>query len=310
MAFSSKLGYYSASGGMGMRRMDRLARLLYDVHSESNEAVIAAAKGLLELGEYGKPAGTYLLKGGKAALGARRLADAVVLLYHGLRVAEPNTKIWANLLVTRAAACARHGYCRDAIAAGEQFLSAVDLLPHKTRALIPYAHHSIGFAWDRLKAHDKAATHFRLALETHADPTQRTIAACDLAWVLTLSDQVQEAAVVLSQVEASADPYAPFVLSGTTALIHFRQGRFAEAATEAERTEALAIGHAEAWADSLAEVQYWHSRALWEQGDRYRAAALALRVAIVADQHWNLDLRDRASAWLAEMMDKGGIQNA
>jgi tetratricopeptide (TPR) repeat protein len=295
---------------MAMRQTDRLEQLLDDVKSELGEVVLAAAKGLLELGEYGQPAGIYLLKGGKAALGVGRLADAVVLLYHGLRVAEPNTKLWADLLVNRASACAHHGFYRDAITAGEQFLGMLDNLPPEASTYIPYAHHAVGFAWDKLKEHTKAATHFRMAVETYQDPDQRAISACDLAWALTLSGQAEAAEHVLSQVPDSQDSFATFVLSGTAALVHYHRGRFAEAAAAAERAEALAFGNETTWANSLAEVQYWLSRSAWELGDRYRAAAVALRVAVVADQHWNLDLRDQASAWLAEIMDKGGIQNA
>lgn len=81
-----------------MRKMNRLERLVEDVKSGADTGVLAAAKGLLELGEYGRPAGIYLLKGSKAGLGAGLLADAVVLLYHGLRVAEPNTNVWADPL--------------------------------------------------------------------------------------------------------------------------------------------------------------------------------------------------------------------
>lgn len=292
-----------------MRQTDRLERMLEGIHSESTEAVIAAAKGLLELGDYGQPAGIYLLKGGKAALGAGRLADAVVLLYHGLRVAEPGTKVWADLLVNRASACARHGFCRDAISSGQQFLAAVETLPAETRMYIPYAHHAMGFAYDKLKDHAMAAAHFRNAVETYEHPHQRTIAACDLAWALTLSGQVEAAEHVLTQAEDSKNSFATFVLTGTTALVHYHQRRFAEAVAVAERAEALAIGNEDTWATSLAEVQYWLSRAVYALGDRYRAAALALRVAVVADQHWDLDLRDRASGWLTEIMDKGGLHN-
>lgn len=291
-----------------MRPVDHIERLLADMHSGSNEAIIAAAKRLLELGEYGSPAGTYLLAGGKAALRAGRLADAVVLLHRGLQVAEPHTKLWADLLVSHAGACAKHGFARNAITDGEQFLHAVPSLPAETHVLIPYAHHAVGFGYDELKEHRKAATHYRLAAETHSDPVQRAIATSDLAFALALAGEADEADQALQPVESTHDEYATFVLAGTTAIVRCHQGRFSETVAEAERAEALAIGNEERWAVPMAETQYWHARAAYQLGDRYRAGALALQVALVACKHWRLELERRASAFLAEIMDKGGIR--
>lgn len=290
-----------------MKRTDRLERLLEEIQSGSGEAVISAAKSLTTLGEFGSPAGTYLLAGGKAALRLGRLADAVVLLYHGLQVAEPNSKVWAELLVNRAIACGQHGFCRDAVTSGEKFLAIECPLAQETTAFVPYAHHAVGFGYDDLKNHDKAVTHYRLAAEMHVDPIQRLRASVDLAFALALSGRPDEADFVLAGLDPMDDPDVTFGIAGATAIVRYHQQRFAEAVAAAERAQALAVGNEERWAVPLAETEYWLARAVRELGDRHRSAALALRVAIIAGQNWRLELRDRAMAWLAEIMDKGGI---
>ena len=293
-----------------MKQVDRLEQLLQGVDSGADETVVTSATELLELGELGCPAGTYLLAGGKAALRLGRLADAVVLLYHGLRVAEPNTKVWADLLVNRATACSQHGFYRDAIASGEQFLQLAAQLPAETSPFLPYAHHAVAFAYDRLKDFGRAATHYRMAVYLYQDPIQRSIATCDLAYALVFSGALRDAELVLSEVVESDNAYASFVLACTTTVVRFYQARLSDALAASQRAEGLALGKEQLWANPLAELAYWQSRVVWELGDRHRSAALAFRAAVAADQLWNLDLRDTASDWLAEIMDKGGIHGA
>ncbi len=297
-------------GVMGMEQVDLRTRYVADVLSGSDEAVVTAAKCLITLGEYGSHAGEYPLAGGKAALRLGRLADAVVLLHQGLRVAEPNSLVWADLLVNRAVACAHHGFYPDAITAANKFLDVLPALPATAVGWVPYAHHALGLAHDRLQQYGKAVPHHRLALESYADPVRRAQAAADLAYSLTLSGNADDADVVLAQVPDVEDPFTRFVLRGTLAIVRYCQRRFADAVVEAERAEAISVGHEDLWASPLAEVRYWLSRAVWELGDRCRAAALALHAAVVADQRWNLALRDAASDWLTLILEKGGLRDA
>ncbi|HYF93423.1 MAG TPA: hypothetical protein VD969_14515 [Symbiobacteriaceae bacterium] len=282
--------------------------LLQQLRSGAADSVVDAAKRLLELGELGSPAGTFSLMGGKAAIGVGRLADAVVLLYHGLRVAEPNTKVWAELLVNRAIACAHHGFYLDAICAGEQFLALTDSLPADTATFIPYAHHAVAFAQDRRKEYLRAVAHYRRAAELHADPVQRAITTSDLAYALILAGQTDDADAILSRAEACEDRFATFVLACTTTLLRYHQGHFSDAFGASQRAESLACGNEKLWANPLAELWYWQSRIVWEMGDRRSSAALALRASVKASELWNLGLRDKADEWLAELLDKGGIR--
>jgi tetratricopeptide (TPR) repeat protein len=295
---------------MGMRQIDLRDRLLADMQSGDDAAIVAAVQELLTLGEYGEPSGTYLLTGGRAALRLGHLADAVVLLYHGLRVAAPGSLTWAELLVNRAVACSRHGFYQDAINAGEQFLAAIDALPSKARDWIPHSRHAMGLAHDRLHQYDKAVPHHRVAAETYPDPTRRTHSLCDLAYSLALSGDSTGADHVLSSVEVFDAPVTQFVYYSTTTVVLWHQGRHGDAVAAGARAEALAADNEGAWALPLAELRYWLSRAVWDMGDRHRAAALALCAAVVAHEHWHFALQDAANAWLTEIMAKGGIGNA
>lgn len=285
-------------------------RRLADMQSANDSLIVEAAKGLMELGEYGTPAGTYLLAGGQAALRLRRLADAVVLLYHGLLVAQPKTALWAEILVNRAIACSRHGFYDDALAAGEEFLAVVETLPSRAQAWVPHTHHAMGLAHDRLRQYDKAVPHHRIAAELYPDAVRRMYSACDLAYSLALSGDVLSADHVLSTVVPVDEATAKFVHCSTTALVRYQQGRYTEAVAAGDLAEALAAGNEDAWALPYAELRYWLSRATWETGDRYRAAKLGYYAALVAHHRWHLTLRDAANAWLAEMLSKGGILNA
>ncbi|HWI53899.1 MAG TPA: hypothetical protein VNT01_17305 [Symbiobacteriaceae bacterium] len=285
-------------------------RLLADMQSANDSLIVEAAKALMEIGEYGSPAGTYLLAGGQAALRLRRLADAVVLLYHGLLVAEPNTLVWAEILVNRAIACSRHGFYHDAITAGEEFLAVLEALPSRAQTWVPHTHHAIGLAYDRLQQYSKAVPHHRIAAEMYPDPVRHMYSTCDLAYSLALSGDVPGADQVLSTVVAVDEATAQFVFHSTTALVRYHQGRYSEAVAAGDRADSLATGNEEAWALPHAELRYWLSRATWETGDRYRAAKLGLYAALVAHHRWHLTLRDAANAWLAEMLSKGGILNA
>ncbi|MGE5531971.1 MAG: hypothetical protein ACM3VW_07650 [Bacteroidota bacterium] len=286
----------------------RLDQLLEDIRSGSDEAKIAAVKALLELGKFGSPAGAYPLEGAKAALRAWRLADAIVFLHHGLRVAEPHTPLWAELLVNRAIACAHHGFFREAIEAGDQFLAVVVGLSAKTRSFIPYAHHAIGFAYDALKDHARAIQHYRLAAEMHTDPVEQTRAGIDLAYALAMSGDPGAADCIIQGVTPTQDPLVNFGLATATTIIRYQQGRFSEAVDAGERALALASGQEDRWAIPLAETQYWLARAVFELGDRQRSVALALRVEFVAYERWHLELGGRADALLAEILGKGGIE--
>ncbi|HEY3366702.1 MAG TPA: hypothetical protein VGK74_16755 [Symbiobacteriaceae bacterium] len=280
-----------------------------DLHSTSDEARVAAAKGLLQLGEFGTPAGTHLLAGAKAALRLWRLADAVVLTYHGLKVVQPQTMLWADMLANRAIACARHGFYSEAISAGEQFLKAVEALPAAAQWL-PYVHHAMGLAHDCLQQYADAAFHHRLATELHVDPVERAIAASDLAYSLARSGNAAEADRVLSQVADVGNPFASFVVACTTTLVRYHQRRHAEAVTAGKAATALAAGQEDAWAVPVAELHYWMSKAVWELGDGFHAAAWALHAAVVAEERFQLALSKAATEWLAEIMDRGGIRDA
>lgn len=245
-----------------MEQNDRREQWLNDMHSTSDEAIVQAAKGLMVLGEYGNPTGIHLLEGGKAALRLWRLADASVLLFHGLRVVQPHTMVWMEILANRATACAQFGLWPCAIDAGEQFLAAVGELP-EARKWLPHVHHAIGFSHDRLKQHAVAAQHFRIAAEMYVDADRRAEATADYAYALTFSGQAEEAGRVLSQAPEGKSPYAKFVLSGTTAIVRHHQGRYEESVAAGEQAEALAQDNEDAWAVSLAEVRYWISRAVW-----------------------------------------------
>lgn len=293
-----------------MHQVDCHQRLLADMHSNDDATVLAAATKLLELGEYGTPVGTYLLKAGKAALRQRRLADAVVLLYHGLKVAEPQSLLWAELLANRAIACAQHGLYPNAIQEGNQFLGLVDALPEMRRWL-PYVHHAIGFAHDHLQRYSEAARHFGLALDRYTDPLERDSARCDLASALAMSGQAGEAARVLDQVNVVAmTGLSQFGYFFTLTVVRTVQGRFAEAVDAGDRAEALAEGQEEKWATPLAELRLWLSKAVWACGNRHRSAILALQAAVMAQEQHHLALCDAATDWLAEIRDRGGVRNA
>jgi tetratricopeptide (TPR) repeat protein len=296
---------------MYMVQTDR-ERLLTDIHSEDHATALEAARGLLKHGDFGMPAGTYLLTGAKAALHLGRLADAVVLTYHGLKVAQPNTVVWAEMLANRAVACSRHGFYYDAIAAGQQFLAAAEAFPEFAKWR-PWAHHAIGLSHDRLHEYGQAVPHHRQAAETYSDPASRVNSTCDLVYSLTLSGEVDQADQALSQVQDVQEPLARFVVHATTALVRYHQGRHVEAMLAGNRAEAVAnenqaeTAEGSVWELPLAELRYWVSHAAWETGDRYRAAALAWWTAIIADKRRHYRLLDAANEWLAEIVKKGGV---
>jgi tetratricopeptide (TPR) repeat protein len=309
--FKSKKGYTVRDGGMVMDRVAVRDRLLADLNSGNDSAGVSAALELLALGDYGDPVGTYLLQGGKAALRKDRLADAVVLLYHGARVAHPGTLLWGELLVNRALACCRFGYCPDAIKDGSRFLESVDELPLAARAWIPHAHHAIAQGYDRMRKYDRAVPHHRAAADGFADPTLKANSQCSLAYSLAISDQAGEAERVLAGVHCTDLPeYYQFVHAGTRAIVLYHLGRFDESLEAGETAERLARGHEDEWVVPVAEVRYWMSRSAWRQGDRYRSAALALDAAVRAESRFNMALRDMAADWLEQILDQGGIQGA
>lgn len=278
-----------------------------DIQSGSDEAIVAAASGLFAMGEYGVPAGAYLLKGGQAAFRLGRLADSAVLLFQGLKVVEPQTLTWVSLLVTRAVVCAHYGLYGDAIAAGHEFLGSVHAFP-QAEAWIPHAHHALGLAYDRRHEYDKAVPHHRASVESYAEHSiGRAIAMSDLAYSLAKSGQVAEADFVLAQVPAAEHERAQFVLHCTTALVRFLQGRYSDALAHSELAEPLAVGKGTTWELPLAELRYWTARAKWAAGDGCNASLKALWAAVVAQKHWHFSLCDDATSLLAEIRAKGGI---
>lgn len=294
-----------------MDRVQVVSRLVADLDQENGETVLDATRELLALGEYGSPVGAYPLKGAKAALKRGHLADAVVLLFHGLRVAESGTMVWAELLVNRAVACAHHGFYPDAIDAATTFLNRLPELEPAATAWVPHAHHALGFTHDRLRQYDQAIAHHRWALDAYQDPILKSNAGCDLAYSLALSGRPAEGLAVLIGVPVERLSGLSLVgYYGTLAIVRHCLGEHSEAVAAGERAEAHAAGNDELMAIPLAEVRYWMAQSAWHLGDRYRAAALALRAAVMADSHWNIHLRDAASDWLADIMNKGGIVGA
>lgn len=290
-----------------MMQIDLRDRLLADMHSGSDEAIVTATGGLFALGEYGLPAGSFLLKGGQAAFRLGRLADSAIFLLQGLKVVEPHTETWAHLLVTRAVVCAHYGLYSDAIAAGTEFLKSAHAFD-QTKAWVPHAHHAIGLAHDRLREYGLAVPHHQASVDFYKPNTPaRVIAQADLAYSLAFSGSVHQAFLILSGTCDVDDDRARFVLRGTKAIALCLQGHFAEALTEGEAAESLAAGHENEWASSLADVRYWMARAAWGIGDGYTASLKALWAAIVAQRCWQFKLCDDATDLLAEIRAKGGI---
>lgn len=312
----AKNGYNRAegdsTGGFTLGNSAKLrAKLVRDMQSIDDAVVVEAAIRLLALGECGNPPGIYCLLGGKAALRMGNAADSAVLLYRGLKVAQPGTLVWAETLVNRALACCRMGYFPDAIHAGGLFLQNVGNLPSTATAWVPYAHHAIGQAHDRMREYNLAVPHHRQAAEGFSDPVKKANSICNLSYALALSGNPHEAVSALDQVLTEALPvYFQFVAVGTRAIVSHHLGRYADSLRCGEEADILARGHEEEWMVPLAEVHYWMSRSAWELGDRYRSAALALHAAVHAERRWNIALREMAAEWLEEIMARGGIASA
>lgn len=160
---------------------DLLVQLVTDIHSTDDDRIVEAAKHLLALTEFGSPAGVYLLAGGKAALRKGRISDAVVLLYRAIKVSEPGTLVWGEIMVNRAVACLRHGYYPDAIDAGTTFLTALPTLPSEAYRWAPVAHHAVGQAADRMGDFHKAAYHHQMAADGYSDPLWKMKSVCNWA---------------------------------------------------------------------------------------------------------------------------------
>lgn len=302
-------GYNLPVGGMDVAQIDVRGRLLADMQSDSNEAVVAASFELFARGEYGSPAGIHLLKGGQAAFGMGRLIDSAVLLLEGLEVAEPHTQVWAELLASRSVTCARVGYDLDAISTGTRFLENADAFPELAK-WVPHVHHAIGYAHDRMRQHSKAVPHHREALEHYSDPIRKALVMTDLAYSLARSGETTGADYVLAQVPVLEDARVPFFVRGTTAIVRYIQGRFAEAVADAEQAVQLAQGQEEALAVPLLEVRYWLARAYWAVGNGVYAAREGLHVAVAAQTRWQPALSEDATDLLREIRDKGGLSNA
>lgn len=286
-----------------------LAQLVTDIRSAEDDRIIDAARQLLALGEYGDPRGTYLLEGGKAALRAGRKSDAVILLYHAMKVSIPGTLTWGETMVNRAVACVGHAYYPDAIAAGKAFLDALPHLPPEAEKWAAVAHHSLGQALDRMSDHHGAAGHHRTAAEQYTDPTWKLLSICNWAYSVALGGQPDSAEVILNQIHPDAAPLvAQFGYHANRCIVLYHQRRFAQALQAGHQALQIAIGHEEKWAGPVAELRFWMSRTAWELDDRYNALAWGLDAAVRADALWNVHLCEMASKWLEFIMDKGGLR--
>jgi tetratricopeptide (TPR) repeat protein len=288
-------------------QIDLRNRLLADIQSGSDEAIMSAAGQLFELGEYGSPKGTYLLSGGKAALRLGYWMDAAILLFNGLHTAEPDTLVRAEILVNRAVACSRVGFYRDAVQAATEFLDQIDSLPELARKWAANAHHAMGFAYDRLEQYSEAAQHNGLAAEMYTNSIGRSNAMCDLAYSLAMGGNAADADAILSRIDLTDLSGLPlFHYYVTAVIVDFALARYANGMATTKKAEELVRGSDDAWGSPLAELRYWKARCMWELGDLIRAAATGFQAAMLAERHWNRTLCDRATAWLAEINGKWG----
>ncbi|HEY3367286.1 MAG TPA: hypothetical protein VGK74_19690 [Symbiobacteriaceae bacterium] len=287
------------------------AQLLAGMRSEDDGVRIESARGLLALQEYGDPTGTFLLEATLAANRLNRFADAVFLTYHGMKVAQPGSLVWGEILVNRAQVCALVGYLPEAITAGQLFLERVETLPEKARSWIPHAHLAVAQAYDRMHHHGLAVPHHRVAATLFTDPEKSAIATCNLAYSTALTGHPQEAMEILQQVEPSSLPtHGRYVHASSMMLICHLLGRHEDALRAGDEADKLAEGNEDRLANPLTEMHLWMSMSAFALGDRYRAGALGLYAAFVATRIGNTPLRDRANAWLEEIMRQGGIHNA
>lgn len=293
---------------------DTLAQLVTDVQSGDDLRIIEAAEKLLAMGDYGNPAGTYCLTGGKAALRKRKTADAVVLLYHGLKAVEPFTLLWGELLVNRAIACAHHGYFPDAIQAGGLFLNHVHSLPQQAEKWVPYVHHAVGLAEHRMQRPSQAAEHYRLAAELYTVPTERVAALVDLAYDLAICGEPDKGEEALNCVDhgvlTELGDLGNFGFHMASAVVRHFQGRYEDALATANKAKEIAQGREDDWAMPLTELHLWMSKMYWNLGDRYHAGAWALHAAYHAELKRLIALAQEANDWICEIMSQGGIRNA
>ncbi|HEY3368008.1 MAG TPA: hypothetical protein VGK74_23350 [Symbiobacteriaceae bacterium] len=285
------------------------AQLIADLKSDDDIRIIEAAKRLLAIGDYGTPAGIVCLAGGKAALRKWKTADAVVLLYRGLKVVTPRTALWGDLLVNRATACAHHGHYPDAIEAGEVFLQAVDSLPPGAERWVPFVHHAVGLAYHRMRDPQQAAYHYRMAAEKHWVPRERADALCDLAYAEALCGHPDKGDEALARVDQGVfNALGVFGYHATCAVVLYFQRRYDEALSEARKAEELAQGKEDEWAIPLTELHIWLSKIYWGLGDRYHAGAWGLHAAVHAEMKRLFALADEANNWLQEIMEQGGVR--
>ena len=292
------------------KQENRREELVANMQSGNDELIVAAAKELLAMGHYGDPVGKFPLEGGKAALRLWRRADAVVLLYHGLKVAEPGTLVWGEILVNRAIACAHHGFYLDAIEAGSKFLSVVHDLPCAATSWTPFVHHALGIAYDYRKDFSQAAEHYTMAVEHYSEPALSAGTLCNLAYSLARSGRPAEADQALSRLDAGdLGNHERFARLATLAVTRYHQGRWEEALVAAEQAEGIGRPHSEAWGSAFPELLYWLSRSAWNVGNRYLAMVRGLEAAVRADEKYNIALLETTNAWLEEMLS-GGLRSA
>jgi tetratricopeptide (TPR) repeat protein len=286
------------------------SQLMADVMGTDDQRVIEAATQLLTDAP-GGPEASHLLMGGKAALRLRRISDAAILLYHALRVVEPGTALWAEILVNRCVACAHHGYYLDAVDAGNEFLGNMEVISPQQRAKwLPKVHHALALCHHRMGDYRLAAKHFRMAADGYTVPVETAVALCDLAWALALAGDADAGEIALHDVNQAALTEAAWsVFHGTTAVVLYHQGRYCEAQAAGDRAEASVQGQ-DASSSPLLELRFWRSRIAWELGDRAVAGTLALHVAMRAESAFNVAMRNRANDWLVDMMKQGGIRGA
>lgn len=286
------------------------AQLVLDMASGDGLRMIEAAKSLLIMGEYGDPKGIFCLTGAKEALGKWRITDAVILTYHGLKVCETSTLLWGELLVNRATACAHHGYYIDAIKAGATFIESAKLLPSKAESWLPYAHHAVGLAYHGSGELHKAVEHYHAAAQGYTAPELRAVALTDLAYDLALVGDPSRGRQALEQVDAAVlAGKGLFAYRGTEAKLFFLLGQHDAALASSLLAQEVARGYEDEWAVPLAEVNLTLSKIYWAMGNRYMAGAWGLHAAYHASMKHEHRLADEADAWLAEILDQGGIAN-
>ncbi|HEY3368495.1 MAG TPA: hypothetical protein VGK74_25855 [Symbiobacteriaceae bacterium] len=268
------------------------------VNSDATPNVVEAAWGLVNAGHHGEPAGTYALRGVKAALKLSSYDEAAVLATEGLTVAEPLTLIWADLQVNLAIACARISAYDTAIEAGERFIASVTELPEKALQWLPFAHRAVGYAYHQTNLPNRAVDHYRCAADTHPDPQERLILRCDLAYDLALAGRLDEAAQTLRAIPFDhLSPQGQFGFKATQAVISFKQGDTQTAYELVRHADDWMRDQARTMAMPLAELHFWMSHIYAARGNQQDATFYALHGTAHAKWAGQFGSKARVSPW-------------